>query len=142
MRFIIFILLFFLAWLGGLFILLLAAFLSYEFLSVVDITSFAVFLLLGCLILLPGIYLPVLYLLNRKIKQNHILYFPLLLALLANLPVYFLIWLKTYNLYGKSEAILFYAGFLTIGIVFGMGWAWKRKKLDEARARINFSPQK
>ena len=142
MRFIIFILLFLLSWLGGLFILLLAAFLSYEFLSVVDITSFAVFLLAGCLILLPGIYLPVLYLLNRKIKQNHILYFPLLLALLANLPVYFLIWLKTYNLYGKSEAILFYAGFLTIGIVFGIGWAWKRKKLDEARARINFSPQK
>jgi len=134
MRFIIFILLFFLSWLGGLLILFLAAFFSYEFLSVVDITSFAVFLLAGCLILLPGIYLPVLYLLNRKIKQYHIFYFPLLLALLANLPVYFVIWLKTYDLYGKSEAILFYAGFLTIGIVFGMGWAWKRKKLDEARA--------
>ena len=148
MRFIIFILLFLLSWLGGLLILLLAAFFSYEFLSVVDITSFAVFLLAGCLILLPGIYLPVLYLLNRKIKharhpvENHILYFPLLLALLANLPVYFLIWLKTYDLYGKSEAILFYAGFLTIGIVFGMGWAWKNKKLYEARARINLSPQK
>src|SRR5688572_33343625 len=98
MRIIIFILLFLLSWVGGLLILLLAAFLSYEFLSVVDITSFAVFLLAGCLILLPGIYLPVLIFLNRKIKQNQILYFPFFLALLANLPIYFLIWLKTYNL--------------------------------------------
>ena len=99
-------------------------------------------LLAGCLILLPGIYLPVLYLLNRKIKQNQILYFPLLLVLFANLPVYFLIWLKTYDLYGKSEAILFYTGFLTIGIIFGMGLAWQNKKFYEARARINLSLQK
>ena len=142
MRFIIFILLFLLSWLGGLFILLLAAFLRYEFLSVVDITSFAVFLLAGCLILLPGIYLPVLKLLGTRIKQNQILYFPVLLAVLANLPVYFLIWLKTYDLYGKSEAILFYAGFLTIAIIFGAGWAWKRRKLGEARPGITLSPQK
>ena len=142
MRFIIFILLFLLSWLGGLLILLLAAFLSYEFLSVVDITSFAVFLLAGCLILLPGIYLPVLKLLSRIIKKNQILYFPVFLTLLANLPVYFLIWLKTYDLYGKSEAILFYAAFLTIGIIFGTGWAWKRKKQKEAETRFNPSPQK
>jgi len=142
MRFIIFIILFLLSWLGGLFILLLGAFLSYEFLSVVDITSFAVFLLAGCLILLPGIYLPVLNLLSRKIKQNQILYFPALLVLLANLPVYSLIRLKTYDLYGKSEAMLFYASFLAIGIIFGTGWAWKRKKLNEARGQINPSPQK
>ena len=142
MRFIIFILLFLLSWLGGLFILLLAAFLSYEFLSVVDITNFAVFLLAGCLILLPGIYLPVLKLLSVRIKQNQILYFPALLALPANLPVYFLIWLKTYDLYGKPEAILFYAGFLTIGIIFGTGWAWKRKKMGEGRSGITLSHQK
>lgn len=142
MRFIIFILLFILSWLGGLFILLLAAFLSYEFLSVVDITGFAVFLLAGCLILLPGIYLPVLKLMSARIKQNQILYFPVILALVANLSVYFIIWLKTYDLYGKSEAILFYAGFLTIGIIFGTGWAWKRKKMDEAKAGITLSPQK
>ena len=140
MRFIIFILLFLLSWLGGLLLLLLAAFLSYEFLSVVDITSFAVFLLAGCLFLLPGIYLPVLNLLDRKIKhahhpaKNQIFYFPAILVLLANLPVYFLIWLKTYDLYGKSEAILFYAGFLAIGIIFGIGWAWKRKKVNQDRA--------
>ena len=148
MRFIIFILLFLLSWLGGLFILLLAAFFSYEFLSVVDITSFAVFLLAGCLILLPCIYLPVLKLLSARRKhaqhpaENQIFYFPALLVLLANLPVYSLIWLKTYDLYGKSEAILFYAGFLTIGIIFGTGWAWKRKKIGEARSGITLSPQK
>src|SRR5688500_18174810 len=142
MRIIIFILLFLLSWVGGLLILLLAAFLSYEFLSVVDITSFAVFLLAGCLILLPGIYLPVLNLLCRNIKKNQIFYLPVILTLLVNLPVYFLIWLKTYDLYGKSEAILFYAAFLTIGIIFGMGWAWKNKKLYGARVQTNLSPQK
>ena len=142
MRFIIFILLFLLSWLGGIFILLLAAFFSYEFLSVVDITSFAVFLLAGCLILLPGIYLPVLKLMTPGIKNNQILYFPALLALIANLPVYFLIWLKTYDLYGKTEAILFYIAVLTIGVIFGTGWAWKRKKMDEARSGITLSRQK
>lgn len=142
MRFIIFILLLLLSWLGGLFILLIAAFLRYDFLSVVDMTSFAVFLLAGCLFLLPGIYLPVLKLLSARIKRNQILYFSVLLALLANLPVYFLIWLNTYDLYGKSEAILFYAGFLTIAIIFGAGWAWKRKKVGEVKSGITLSPQK
>jgi len=142
MRFIIFILLFLLSWLGGLFILLLAAFLSYEFLSVVDITGFAVFLLAGCLILLPGIYLPVLKLMTPRIKNSQLLYFSVILALLANLPVYFLIWLKTYDLYGKPEAILFYAGFLTIGIIFGTGWAWKRKKIGQVKSGITLSHQK
>jgi hypothetical protein len=80
-------------------------------------------------------------LMTPRIKNSQILYFSVILALLANLPVYFLIWLKTYDLYGKPEAILFYAGFLTIGIIFGTGWAWK-KKMDEARSRITLSRQK
>ena len=44
-----------------------------------------------------------------------------------NLPAYFFIWKNTPEFYGMGEAILFTLSFITIGLVFGILWAWKKK---------------
>ena len=71
---------------------------------------------------------------NKKIAGNkQFIYFPIIFSLLANLPVYFLIWKNMGDLYGSSEATLFTLGFLTSGFVFGLFWAWKNKILSQAK---------
>jgi len=128
----IFLLIFFLSWLSGLFVILLIAFILYDSFSIIDITSFAVFTFVGCLIVIPLIYLLVLKYSKRKITgKKQFIYFPASLALLANLPVYFIIWLNTNDLYGKNEAFLFFTAFFTTAIVFGIAWAWKEKVLGK-----------
>jgi hypothetical protein len=106
--------------------ILLFAFTSYTSFSIIDITSFAVFTLAGCIIIIPAIYLPFLKYLGKKVSDGkQFFWFPVALILLANLPVYFIIWLKTNDLYGRSEAILFFLAFVTTALVFGLSWAWK-----------------
>jgi hypothetical protein len=53
--------------------------------------------------------------------------------LLANLPVYFIIWKNVGNYYGEGEATLFILGFLTSGFVFGLFWAWKNRVLSRMK---------
>jgi hypothetical protein len=131
----IFVLVFLLSWLSGLLIIFLFAFLSYESFSVVDITSFAVFTLVGCIVLIPIFYRLVLKWLNRKINPDkRFFYFPAALILVANLPAYFIIWKETNDLYGQGEALLFYLGFCTIALVFGISWAWKNNILNVKKA--------
>lgn len=124
----IFLLSFLISWLSGMFMILLLAFISYEQFSFIDITSFAVLMLAGCIIVIPLIYLLVLKFLEKKIYGNkQFIYFPATLILLANLPVYYIIWSKINDLYGKSEGLLFVSGFVTTGLMFGILWAWKNK---------------
>jgi hypothetical protein len=132
----IFILVFLLSWLSGLLVIFLFAFFLYESFSIVDITSFAVFTLAGCIILIPVFYLLTLNWLNKKITANkRFFYFPIALILVANLPGYFIIWKETNDLYGQGEAILFYLGFCTIAFVFGILWAWKNNILKFKKAK-------
>lgn len=130
MFFMIFLLSFLLSWLSGLLVVLVVAFFSYDDFSIVDITSFAVFTLAGCLILIPLIYSFVIKFLKRKTGGRwQFFYFPASLVLLANLPMYIIILLNTNNLYGPSEALLFTFCFATTGLVFGVCMARKNKAL-------------
>ena len=119
-----------LSWLSGMLVILITAFFSYDQFSMIDIVSFATMTFAGFLILFLLIYLIVLKVINNKIASNkQFIYFPIIFSLLANLPVYFLIWKTMGDLYGSSEATLFTLGFLTSGFVFGLFSAWKNKTL-------------
>ena len=123
---------FLLSWLCGMLVILITAFYSYDQFSIIDITSFAVMTFAGFLLLFLLIYLLVLKTINKKISTGkQFLYFPFIFSLLANLPVYFIIWKNVGNYYGKDEATLFTLGFLTIGFVFGLFWAWKNKMVRQ-----------
>jgi len=125
---------FLLSWLSGMLVILGTAFFSYDQFSMIDIATFAVLTFAGFLTLFLLIYLVALRMVNKKIViAKQFIYFPIIFSLLANLPVYFLIWKKTGNLYGSSEATLFTLGFLTSGFVFGLFWAWKNKILSQAK---------
>jgi hypothetical protein len=119
---------FILAWLCGMLAILVFAFYTYDQFSIIDIASFAVFTFAGFLILFLVIYLFVLRIINKKIGgKKQFVYFPLIFSVLANLPVYFIIWKNTPALYGRGEANLFTMGFITCGLIFGLFWAWKNK---------------
>jgi len=127
-----YILSFLLSWLSGMLVILTTACSLDDQFSLVDIISFAVMTFFGFLIMFLLIYLPVLRMSNKKIiTLNEFIYFPLLFALLANLPIYFLICVNTGKYYGTNEATLFIVGFLTSGLVFGLFCAWKNKMLSQ-----------
>lgn len=127
-----YILSFLLSWLSGMLVILITAFYSYDQFSIIDVISFAVMTFFGFLIMLLLIYLLVLRTINIKIVGlKQFIYFPLVFALLANLPAYFLIWMNIGNYYGTGEATLFILGFLASGLVFGLFWAWKNKMLSQ-----------
>ena len=120
---------FLLSWLSGMLVILITAFFQYDQFSIIDITSFAVFTFAGFLILFLAIYLITLRMISKKFADiKQFICFPLLFALLANIPAYIVIWLNTPALYGSSEATLFTIGILTSGLVFGLLWAWKNIK--------------
>jgi len=125
---------FLLSWLSGMLTILITAFFSYDQFSMVDIVSFATLTFAGFLILFFLVYLILLKVVSNKITgSNQFIYFPIIFALPANLPVYFLIWKNMGELYGSSEATLFALGFLTSGLVFGLFWAWKNKMPGRAK---------
>ena len=118
-----YILSFLLSWLSGMLVILITAFYSYDQFSIIDVISFAVMTFFGFLIMLLLIYLLVLRTINIKIVGlKQFIYFPLVFALLTNLPAYFLIWMNVGNYYGTGEATLFILGFLASGLVFGLFW--------------------
>ena len=123
---------FLLTWLSGMLVILITAFFSYDQVTLIDIASFAMLTFAGFLILFLVIYLIVLRTIDKKIPgRKQFTWFPVIFSLLANLPAYFLIWKNIGDLYGSSEAILFFVGFLTSGLVFGLFRAWKNKMLSQ-----------
>ena len=112
--------------------MLVSAFYSYDQFSIIDITSFAVMSFAGFLMVFLVIYLVVLKTISKKIGgSKQFIWFPLVFSLLANLPVYFIIWMNVGNYYGTGEATLFILGFVTSGFVFGIFWAWKNKMINQ-----------
>lgn len=129
-----YILSFLLSWLCGMLVILIAAFFSYDQLSIIDIISFTVITLAGFTTLFVLTYLPALNLLMKKIdNRNQFLFFPLILVVFANLPAYFLIWKNMGDLYGQSEAFFFVLSFITSALVFGILMAWKNIRLNQAK---------
>lgn len=125
---------FLLSWLSGMLVILITAFFLYDEFSIIDITSFASLTFAGFLFLFLLLYFPALRLANKKaLGRNQFIIFPIIFSLIANLPVYVLIWKNMEVLYGSREAILFTAGFLTSGFVFGLFRAWQDKVLSSAK---------
>ena len=122
----IFLLSFLLSWCSGFLVVLLVAFAYYDSFSLVDITSFAVFTVAGAAIAVPLFYFTTLKFLGKKIAgRKQFLWFPLVLVLLSNLPVYYMIQIRINEFYGRGEALLFLQHYIVSAIVFGMSWAWK-----------------
>ena len=125
---------FLLSWLSGMLTILIISFFLYDEFSIVDIFSFAVLTFTSFLISFLLIYLITLKVVNKRIEvSKQFIYFPVIFSAVANLPVYFLIWKNTGDLYGSSEATLFTIGFLTSGLVFGLFWAWKNKMISHLK---------
>src|SRR5258705_7279102 len=119
----IFLLIFLLSWLCGMLTVLTGGFFFYDSFSTIDITVFALFLLVGSITFIPLIYPPTLKWINKRIaRQQQLIFFPLILALAANLPLYFAVWFGTNKFYGRSESFLFYFAFIAIALVFGLSW--------------------
>lgn len=126
---------FLLSWLSGMLVILITAFYSYDQFSIIDITSFGVMTFFGFLIMFLLVYLLVLRMISKKISgPKQFIYFPMIFALPANLPAYLLIWKNIGNYYGTGEATLFFLGFFTSGLVFGLFWAWKNKILSHVKS--------
>lgn len=132
MMFLIHLLAFLLSWLCGLFVILVSSFLAYEVLSMVDIASFA-FLSFGVsLVLVPLVYRFTLKLFFRKITgRNQFINFPATLIFISNLPVYFLLWYNTGDLFGPSETLLFVLCFITMAVVYGLCVGWIHRMLKK-----------
>ncbi len=123
---------FFLSWLCGMLAILLFAFIEYEQFSIIDITSFAVFMFGGCILSFVLIYLPMIRWLNKRSARNKLILYPASLAIIANLPVYCIILWKKGDLYGPSEAFMFLLGTFIAAVVFGICSAWKRSVASPA----------
>lgn len=123
---------FLLAWLCGYFIILATAFVLYGQFSIIDITSFAVFTFAGSLIVVLLFYrLVIKFLMKIYPEKNQFVFFPVVLVITGNLPVYFFTWLKCPALYGRSEAMLFTLCFISTAVVFGLCMAWKNNLLKK-----------
>jgi hypothetical protein len=128
----IFLLSFLLSWFSGLLVILVFAFVSYEEFSIIDITSFAVLTLVISVLVISFLYQLTLKVFRKLVNERNLfIYCPAILILLANIPVYFAIWLKEGDLYGKEEAKLFTLCFITTAAVFGCCMAWKNKMLKK-----------
>lgn len=89
-----------------------------------DIIGFGGIYLATTVLIAPLIYLPMtLFVVRRLNKQLHLL--PAILALLANAPIYIILWVRSGNGIFFSEGALFMTGFFTIAFVFGAGMLWR-----------------
>jgi len=126
--FLIYLFSFLLSWFCGMFVILVTAFFTYEEFSIIDITSFAILTFIAFFILVILIYTPLLIILRKQSHRFHLLQFiPAALIFLANLPVYFLVWRYTGNLYGRNEAFLFTINFASAALIYGLCMEWKNK---------------
>jgi hypothetical protein len=115
-----------LSWLCGFFAILVTAFFTYDYFSIIDITSFGILSFMGVAITIPVLYLPMVKWLKKKISlKQQFIYFPVAVMLIANIPLYVITWMNTPVNCGTTEAILFTTGFATTAIVFGLAMAYR-----------------
>ncbi|MCW5911452.1 MAG: hypothetical protein KIT62_10275 [Cyclobacteriaceae bacterium] len=123
------------AWICGLLAVLFTSAVRFEIPGIADVMGFGSYLLIGTIILTATCYLPLLWLAG---KQNFMLkrfyQLPLLLALVANLPLYIILWMRNGEKYFSSEAYLFTLGFFVIAYMFGVAYTWKSETLKNRKA--------
>jgi hypothetical protein len=77
------------------------------------------------MVIFTVLYAPGLFWLRRRLKGcEPAIFFPLASALFLNAPLFMTLALMAGRKMVASEAILFASGFLTMGLMFGLGFIW------------------
>jgi hypothetical protein len=122
-----------LSWLCGFSAILAAAFFSYDYFSIIDITSFGSLSFMAIAVTVPLFYLPLIWWMKKRISiSRQFIYFPAGLALFANPPLYFVTWINTPVNCGVTEAMLFTTGFIVTALVFGLVMAYRQRRLSNS----------
>ncbi|HEY6122572.1 MAG TPA: hypothetical protein VIV66_21630 [Pyrinomonadaceae bacterium] len=119
----------FASWLLALAIILLAfTVLEGETLSAADIKGVTITSLIVTALLFSLAYAPSLFWLRKKLGGcRPALAFPLVSAIVLNLPVFLIGILSVGRTLAPSEALAFISAFLLMGIAFGVGFVWNYK---------------
>jgi hypothetical protein len=119
----------FTSWLIGLGVISAISYFIYEELSLADLLGFGGMSLIASVFVFTGLYAPGLFWLRRRLRGcEPAILFPLSAALFLNAPLFMLLALLAGRKMIASEAILFASGFLTMGLMFGLGFIWSYRE--------------
>jgi hypothetical protein len=119
----------FTSWLIGLSVISAISYFVYQELSLEDLMGFGGMSLIAAVFVFTVLYAPGLFWLRRRLRGcEPAIYFPLTSALFLNAPLFMLLALMAGRKMVASEAILFASGFLTMGLVFGLGFIWSYRE--------------
>lgn len=117
------------SWLIGLGVISIISYLIYDELSLADLLGFGGMSLIASVFVFAGLYAPGLFWLRRRLRGcEPAVFFPLASALFLNAPLFMALALMAGRKMVVSEAILFASGFLTMGLVFGLGFIWSYRE--------------
>ena len=117
------------SWLSGVAVISASSYLFYNELSAADFLGFAGMSLIVSIFIFAALYTPGLFWLRRRLKGcKPVILFPLASALFLNAPLFMLLALLAGRKMVSSEAILFASGFLTMGLIFGLGFTWSYRE--------------
>jgi hypothetical protein len=124
------------SWLVGLGVISAISYFVYQELSLADLMGFGGMSLIAAVFVFAALYAPGLFWLRRRLRGcEPAVLFPLASALFLNAPLFMLLALLAGRKMVASEAILFASGFLTMGLVFGLGFIWSyRDKSSHANS--------
>ena len=115
----------FASWLSGLGVISAVSYFFYGELSSADFMGFGGLSLMASAVVLTVLYVPGLLWLRRRLNGcEPAIFFPLASSLFLNAPLFMLLAVLAARKMVTSEAILFASGFLTTGLVFGLGFIW------------------
>lgn len=117
------------SWLIGLGVISAISYFVYDELSLADFLGFAGMSLIASAFVFTALYAPGLFWLRRRLKGcEPAIFFPLAAALFLNAPLFMTLALLAGRKMVASEAILFASGFLTMGLMFGLGFIWSYRE--------------
>jgi hypothetical protein len=117
------------SWLIGLSVISAISYFVYDELSLADFLGFAGMSLIASVFVFTVLYAPGLFWLRRHLKGcEPAIFFPLASALFLNAPLFMALALMAGRKMVASEAILFASGFLTMGLMFGLGFIWSYRE--------------
>ena len=119
----------FTSWLVGLSVISAVSYFVYDELSIADLMGFGGMSLIAAVFVFTALYAPGLFWLRRQLRGcEPAIFFPLASALFLNAPLFMLLALLAGRKMAASESILFASGFLTMGLVFGLGFIWSYRE--------------
>jgi hypothetical protein len=119
----------FISWLIGLGVISAISYFIYDEFSLADLLGFGGMSLIASVFVFTALYAPGLFWLRRRLRGcEPAIFFPLASALFLNAPLFMLLALLAGRKMVASEAILFGSGFLSMGLVFGLGFIWSYRE--------------